>query len=104
MAFESGAIDASLAAAAGEDRTLIAELRSVFMASARRQADLLGRSRCDGNWRYTAWRLRALAASFGDAQLAALADEAASGAPGDPVVLRAIIQRIEAIQHCWPDA
>src|SRR3546814_20205804 len=51
MAFESGALDATIAAAAGDNTALMAELRATFVESARRQLDLLRRSRCDGNWR-----------------------------------------------------
>ena len=88
MAFESGALDATLAAAAGEDPALFAELRSVFAESVARQVDLLRRARCDGNWQVAALRLRGLAASFHAEALIALADEALDGAPGEPGVVR----------------
>ena len=90
MAFERGILDSALAAAAGEDLQLIAELRAAFLESAARQLDLLGRARCDANWRFAAERLRGLAASFDVVELAALADEAEEGAPGDPLVQRKI--------------
>lgn len=92
MAYEAGALDATLAAAAGEDSALFAELRLAFIESAARQLDLLRRSRCDANWEMAALRLKGLSASFFAEPLIALADEALEGAPGDPVVLR----RIEA--------
>jgi len=90
MAYEAGALDATLANAAGSDPALFAELRSAFITSARRQADLLRRSRCDGNWRMSALRLKGLAASFHAEALIALAEEAIDGAPGDPRVIRRI--------------
>ena len=90
MAYDPGALNASLAAAVGNDGALMAELRAAFVESAARQLDLLGRARCDANWRNAAARLKSVAASFAATGLAALADEALDGAPGDPVVLRKI--------------
>lgn len=90
MAYEAGALDATLAAAAGEDSALFAELRLAFSASAARQLDLLRRSRCDANWQMAALRLKGLAASFHAEPLMELAEEALDGAPGDPAVLRRI--------------
>jgi len=98
MSFDYGALDAALAAAVGDDQSLIEELRSAFLDSAKRQVDLLGRSRCDANWEYAAWRLKGLAASFGATNLLNLADEAAHSAPGEPVILRKLERAIEAIE------
>lgn len=88
MAYDPGALNASLAAAVGSDSELLMELRDAFIESATRQLDLMGRSRCDANWELAAQRLKSLAASFGAVGLLALADDALDGAPGDPVVLR----------------
>jgi HPt (histidine-containing phosphotransfer) domain-containing protein len=88
MAYDPGALNASLAAAVGSDAGLMAELRAAFVESAVRQADLMARARCDANWQFAAARLKSLAASFGVTGMVALADEALDGAPGDPVVLR----------------
>jgi hypothetical protein len=88
MAYLSGDLDATLAAAAGEDAALFAELRAAFIESVERQIDLLRRSRCDGNWQVAAMRLRGLAASFHAEPLLALADEALDCAPGEPGVVR----------------
>lgn len=90
MAYEAGALDATLAAAAGADAVLFSELRQAFMESVARQLDLLRRSRCDGNWQMSALRLKGIAATFHAEQLITLAEEAAEGAPGDPAVLRRI--------------
>ena len=94
MAYDPGALNASLAAAVGSDNELLLELRDAFIESATRQLDLMGRSRCDANWELAAQRLKSLAASFGAVGLLALADEALDGAPGDPVVLREIAAAI----------
>lgn len=88
MSYDPGALDAALAAAVGDDAGLIADLRHAFLESAEKQLDLLARAGCDADWQLAAWRLKGLAASFGVSGLMALADEAASAAPGDPKTLR----------------
>lgn len=88
MAYESGALDETLAAAAGEDAMLFAELRAAFVESLSRQIDLLSRARCDGNWQVAAMRLKGLAASFHAETLIDLAEEALEAAPGEPSVVR----------------
>jgi HPt (histidine-containing phosphotransfer) domain-containing protein len=90
MAYDPGALNASLAAAVGNDSDLMVELKEAFVESAHRQLDLLGRSRCDANWQIAAARMKSIAASFGVAGLIELSDEAMQGAPGDPAVLRKI--------------
>ncbi len=88
MAYESAALDATLAAAAGDDIALLAELRLAFRESLGKHVDLLGRARCDGNWNVAAMRLKGLAASFHAEPLIALAEEALESAPGEPTVIR----------------
>ena len=95
MAYDPGALNASLAAAVGADPELMAELRAAFVESAARQLDLMHRSRCDANWRNAASRLKSIAASFGAIGLLGLADEALDGAPGDPVVLRKLAAAVD---------
>ncbi len=97
MAYESGSFETTLAAAAGEDFSLLAELRLAFLESASRQLDLLRRSRCDANWRMSAMRLQGIAASFHDESLETLAAEALAGAPGDPSALRRIGSHLDEI-------
>jgi hypothetical protein len=87
MAYEAGALDATLAAAAGGDATLFAELRTSFIDSLSRQVDLLRRSRCDGNWQVSALRIKGLAASFHVLTLMEMADAALMAAPGDPSII-----------------
>ncbi|MDI1295522.1 MAG: Hpt domain-containing protein [bacterium] len=99
MSYDPGALNAALAAAVGDDTALIADLRVAFMESAARQIDLLGRARCDANWELAAWRLKGLAASFGLTALVALADEAATAAPGDPRILRQLRSALSGLQQ-----
>jgi hypothetical protein len=97
MAYEGGALDSTIAAAAGGDEALYREIRTAFLESADRQLDLLGRARCDGNWRVAAMRLKGLASSFHDETLLDLAEEAIDGAPGDPAVLRRMRSRLDEL-------
>lgn len=90
MAYESGALDATLAAAAGDNPALLSELRSAFLESAEKLLDLLRRSRCDGNWNVAALRLKGLAASFHAEDLLKAADNALCCAPGEPAAIREI--------------
>ncbi len=95
----AGDFDANLAAAAGDDPALLAELRQAFGESFAHQLDLLKRARCDGNWEVAAGRLKTFGASFHVRELADLADEALEGAPGDPRIIRklgALYQRFVA--------
>ncbi len=99
MAYDHGALNASLAAAVGHDGALMDELRDAFLESAARQHDLMGRSRCDANWIIAASRLKSVAASFNLTGLVLLADEALEGAPGDPVILRKIGHALESFRQ-----
>jgi hypothetical protein len=92
MRMDLGDFDANLAAAAGDDAALRAELLASFLESVKSHVDLLGRARCDGNWRIAAQRLRGLGASFHASELTRLADEALDSAPGDPVIVRKLSQ------------
>ncbi|WP_314817348.1 MULTISPECIES: Hpt domain-containing protein [Sphingopyxis] len=73
------------------------DLRVAFIESARELADLMRRARCDANWLVAAERLKSLSATFGIIPLIQLAEEAMSGVPGDPVVLREINALVESI-------
>jgi hypothetical protein len=97
MTYESGSFETALAAAAGEDYALFAELRLAYLESASRQLDLLRRSRCDANWRMAAVRLQGIAASFHDNELERLAKEALATAPGDPIAMRRIGAHLDEI-------
>lgn len=95
MADESGSFEAAIAAAAGDDRALRAELRASFLASLNHHLDLLARARCDGNWRIAALRLKGLGASFHDGVLVELGEMALTGAPGDPQALRRLARHAQ---------
>lgn len=87
MAYNFGALDAILAAAAEDNAKLMRELRAAFLDSAASQLDLLKCARCDGNWKVAAMRLKGLAASF---HAEDLQEKALNSAPGEPAALREI--------------
>lgn len=95
MAYENGALDATFAAAAGGDSTLLGELRCAFRDSLENHLDLLRRARCDGNWHVAAMRLKGLASGFHSEPLIELAEEALELAPGDPTVVRKVQQFLD---------
>lgn len=97
MAYEAGDFDLNLAAAAGEDPALLAQLRADFATSLAAQVDLLARARCDANWFMAAGRLRALGASFHAGEVARLAELAMDSAPGEPGVVRQLAELSRAI-------
>ncbi|MEK6636828.1 MAG: Hpt domain-containing protein [Pseudomonadota bacterium] len=97
MAYDFGALEASVAAAVGGDEALACDLRTAFFEGVRNYADLLSRSRCDANWKVSAHRLKGLSASFGAVSLMKAADFALESVPGDPVALRRVTRAIAAI-------
>lgn len=99
MVYESGALDANLAAAAGDDPALMRELRVAFLESATKQLDLLRRARCDGNWNVAAMRLKGLAASFHSDDLLIAAQHALESAPGEPASIREIETVLSSFAH-----
>lgn len=97
MAYDPGAIDATLAAAVGDEPALIAELREAFLESVKRGIDGLRTSKGPQEWAAAALRLKGLAASFGAVRLMALASEAANAAAGDAAVLRRLERAVERL-------
>ena len=97
MAYDPGAIDATLAAAVGDEPALIAELRLAFSESAERALTAMTLATDHDEWRAAAWRLKGLAASFGAVRLMAIATEAAGGAVQDAVVLRKLRRAVERL-------
>jgi HPt (histidine-containing phosphotransfer) domain-containing protein len=97
MAYDPGAIDATLAAAVGDDPALIAELREAFLDSADRVVEALEGAESDEVWRNAAWRLKGLAASFGAVRLMGLATDASQSQPGDIVTINRIRRAIERL-------
>lgn len=90
MKHDPAALDTALAAAVGDDPMLVAELRSIFLASARGHADALDRAMSAADWRDAALRLHGLAASFGAIELMVLADHASSASACDSALLAEI--------------
>jgi histidine phosphotransfer protein HptB len=90
MAFDPGAISSNLAAAVGDEPTLIAELKLAFAESAERVLASLQAAEDRESWVAAASRLKGLTASFGAVKLMALADQALAAGRPDPAVLRKI--------------
>lgn len=97
MAYDPGAIDATLAAAVGDEPQLIVELREAFLESVRRCVEGMKSSDSPDSWASSALRLKGLAASFGAIRLMALASEAAASQPFDPAVLRRLHRAIDRL-------
>lgn len=97
MAYDPGAIDATLAAAVGDEPGLIAELREAFLDSAKAAATALIRAEGVASWKHGALRLKGLAASFGAVRLMALAEEASSAPVGDAEILRKIRRAVDRL-------
>ncbi len=98
MAYDPGALEAALAAAVGDEPSLIAELRAVFFASAEAQVSVLTRAVTLEEWRGAATRLHSLAASFGALRLMAVATQAVQAERIDPATLRKIERAIGALK------
>ncbi len=88
MAYDPGQIDATLAAAVGDDPALVAELRGAFLDSARNALTALEMADAADHWQAAAFRLKGLAGSFGAVRLMALATALSGAAPGDPELIK----------------
>ncbi len=97
MAYDPGQIDATLAAAVGDEPALVAELREAFVDGARRALDAMTLADDAHQWLAAARRMKGLAASFGAVRLMALASDAASGAVGDPDMLRKLRRAVDRL-------
>ncbi len=97
MAYDPGAINATLAAAVGDDPTLIAELREAFLDSARRGMEAIEQAPDDETWRAAAWRLKGLAASFGAVRLMTLGKEATTRGAGDAAMVKRLRRAVERL-------
>ena len=97
MAYDPGAIDATLAAAVGDEPALIAELREAFLESVKRGLAVLEGAEGDDAWRAAAFRLRGLAASFGAIRLMAIATEAAESEAHDAGLMRRLRRAVERL-------
>lgn len=97
MAYDPGAIDATLAAAVGDEPALIAELREAFLDGVKRCLQSMRAAESPDGWSSAALRLKGLAASFGAVRLMALAADAATGPAGDASVLRRLQRAVERL-------
>lgn len=97
MAYDPGAIDATLAAAVGDEPAMIAELRAAFIDGVKRCLDAMKAASTPDGWTAAALRLKGLAASFGAVRLMALASEAATGQANDAVALRKLHRAVERL-------
>lgn len=97
MAYDPGAIDATLAAAVGDEPQLIAELREAFLDGVRRGLDTLQSAEGDDEWRRAAARLKGLAASFGAIALMDIASEATEARAPDEGLLRRLRQAAKCL-------
>jgi len=88
MAYDPGAIDATLAAAVGDEPGLIAELRLAFVESVERTLATLDGKSSSQDWRTATLRLKGLAASFGAVRLMALAAKASEAVPNEQRILQ----------------
>ncbi|MHA6722978.1 Hpt domain-containing protein [Sphingomonas sp. RS2018] len=97
MAYDPGAIDATLAAAVGDEPVLIAELREAFLDSVKASLTRLTRAEDPTTWKDAALRMKGIAASFGAVRLMALAADAANMPAGDIEMLRKIRRAVERL-------
>ena len=97
MAYDPGAIDATLAAAIGNDPVLIAELRAVFVERARAGLTAIEEAPDNAARGAAARRLKGLAASFGAVRLMALATEAIVAGAADAAVAKRLRRAIERL-------
>ena len=97
MAYDPGALEAALAAAVGDEPSLIAELRSAFFASAQSHVAALTSATSTDEWQSAARRLHSLAASFGALRLMDVATLAGELDKQDSAMLRKIERTIAAL-------
>lgn len=97
MAYQPAHIDAILAAAVGDDPTLMQDLRHAFLQSADEHVQALTQAASVSEWHMAAWRFKGLCATFGLSDLTTLADAATEAPKGDPVLLRRIEAALKAL-------
>ncbi len=97
MAYDPGAIDATLAAAVGDEPALIADLREAFLEGVQRCLETMKSADNPDGWAAAALRLKGLSASFGAIRLMALASEAANGQAHDGAILRRLHRAVDRL-------
>lgn len=98
MAYDPGALEATLAAVAGDQSSLIAELRDAFFDSADAHIVALKAATEQPDWEHAALRLRSLAASFGLQRVMDAARDAATVSFGNAKALQRIERALAALR------
>jgi histidine phosphotransfer protein HptB len=98
MAYDPGALEATLAAVAGEQGSLIAELRAAFFDSADGYVSSMKAASAQQVWEAAANRLRSLAASFGLERVMDAARDAAAAPCGDAKALQRVERALSALR------
>lgn len=98
MAYDPGALEAALAAAVGDEPTLIAELRGAFLTSATAHMIALRSAADRDEWCSRGRRLHGLAASFGALRVMDAARAIDAAAVGDAKTLRRVEQALDALR------
>lgn len=98
MAYDPGALEATLAAVAGEQTALIAELRDAFFDSADGHVMAMKAATAQTVWDQAALRLRSLAASFGLQRMMDAARDATTVPYGDAKVMQRIERALAALR------
>ena len=98
MAYDPGALEATLAAVVGEQSSLIAELRDAFFESADAHLGTMKSAEAQPVWEQAAQRLRSLAASFGLQRVMDAAREAGLAPCGDAKALQRVERAVAALR------
>jgi histidine phosphotransfer protein HptB len=98
MAYDPGALEATLAAVAGEQGSLIAELRTALFESAEGYVTAMKAASAQPVWETAAQRLRSLAASFGLERVMDAARDAAEAPCGDAKALQRVERALSALR------
>ncbi|UVO53180.1 Hpt domain-containing protein [Sphingomonas sp. SUN039] len=98
MAYDPGALEATLAAVAGEQGALIAELRAAFFEGADGHVTAMKAATAQPVWEQAALRLRSLAASFGLQRVMDAARDATSVPCGDARALQRIERALSVLR------
>jgi len=98
MAYDPGALEATLAAVVGEHSSLIAELREAFFISANAHLEAMQGAAEPKQWLEAVGKLRSLAASFGLQRVMDAAAAAAAAPCGDKRTIARIERALGALR------
>jgi len=103
MAYDPGALEATLAAVVGEHSSLISELRDAFFVSADAHLEAMRAATDTRQWTEAAGKLRSLAASFGLQRVMDAAAAAALAQSGDMRTVARIERALGALRPTTSD-